>query len=150
MNRAVADRERHDGDVAVARRNNFRLRQLPFGVVQLGGDLRHGGIDPLGLGIECDLGVHLRGLGGCELEACRLDLILSVLLAELGGGLRGHQRLHVGETLAVELQLSSKTMHVCGRLVVIRLELLRLLLRRGQRRLELLDLVLERRRVDLE
>ena len=58
--------------------------------------------------------------------------------------------LNICEALRVVLHLRVQPSDICGRLFVIRFQYLGLLARRGQRRPQLRDLVLKRRRVDLK
>jgi hypothetical protein len=69
---------------------------------------------------------------------------------ELRVGIFRRKLLNVRETFRVERDLRSEPRDIRSRLLVIRFQDLGLLPCRGERRLQLRDLVLKRRRVDLE
>ena len=119
-------------------------------MVKLGLDLRNIGVDAADLGIHRELGVELRRLGGLQLELHCFLLNLGVLQPKFAlRPIAGHL-LVVGEPLVVIGQLPGQSFHIGARLLVVGLELQGLLPGPGQRCLELVDLVLERRGINLE
>jgi len=147
---SIADGYRHDRYVTVGGRANRRLRQLPARVLKLRLKLRNRGVDTTDLGVQCQLRALLCSLGGGELRRHGLVLNLLVLRLELRVGIVGGELVDIGETLLVVGGLRGKSLDIRARLLVIRFQDLCLLLRRRERGLQLLDLILKRRRVDLK
>jgi hypothetical protein len=146
----IANGQSDDGDIAVGGCTNGGLRQLPVGVIELRLKLRDRRVDTADLGIEREFGALLRSLRGAKLRRHRLVLDLLVLRLELRVGFISRERLDVGKTFSVVGDLRGQPADIRRCLFVIRFQDLDLLLRRGERGLQLRHVVLKRRRVDLK
>jgi hypothetical protein len=119
-------------------------------VIELRLKLRDRGVDAADLGIQREFGALLRGLGGAKLRRHRLVLDLFILRLKFRVCHIRCQRIDVGETLFVVGDLRGEPRDIRGRLLVIRFQDLDLLLGASKRGLQLRDLGLKRRRVDLK